>query len=281
MTGATQVTVGNGQACALLAGGDVDCWGYNNDALLGIGTNSGPDTCHAGPCSTTPVAVDGITNATQVAAGGNDTCALLASGGVDCWGVGLIGGLGDGDTAESTVPVAVTGISDATQVTTGLAHMCALLSDGHIKCWGYNGAGELGDRSHTGPDSCGKVGACSTTPVAVAGISNARQVAAGAYHTCALLVTGRIDCWGYNHHGELGSGESTGPDSCGRETQCSTSPVAVHGIANGVEVTAGYDNTCALLATGRVECWGYNGDGELGDGHTSSSSLPQIVKGLP
>jgi len=39
-------------------------------------------------------------------------------------------------------------------------------------------------------------------------------------------------------------------------------------------------NSCALLSTEMVECWGYNGEGELGNGTTISSSVPVAVKGL-
>ena len=110
ITNATQISAGGVQACALLSGGSVDCWGYNGDGALGDGTTVGPD-CDGG-CSATPVAVSGLAGATQVAAGNNDTCALLSGGDIDCWGDDNSGQLGDGTTTQTgrDVPMPVSGI---------------------------------------------------------------------------------------------------------------------------------------------------------------------------
>ena len=178
MSNATQVAAGYGHTCALLTGGSVDCWGRNGVGELGAGTVSGPDNCEHEPCSTRPVAVSGISNATQVAAGVGHTCALLAGGSVDCWGDNEYGQLGDSTTNNSDVPVAVSGISNATRVAAGAYYTCALLAGGSVDCWGRNYYGALGDGNTTSSD----------VPVAVSGISNATQVAAGEDHTCALLT---------------------------------------------------------------------------------------------
>jgi Fibronectin type III domain len=89
---------------------------------------------------------------------------------------------------------------------------CALLSTGGVDCWGYNPYGELGNGTIGGPDEGGY-----DTPQAVTGIADATSVTAegqsdyeGGY--CALLSTGGVDCWGYNHYGELGNGTTGGPD---------------------------------------------------------------------
>ena len=91
---------------------------------------------------------------------------------------------------------------------------------------------------------------------------------------CALLTSGRVDCWGYGNDGELGNGQFYPSGNYG-----SAKPVAVastsgsgtlSGVAsltsnvNGNGYGAGY---CALLTSGRVDCWGYGYEGELGNGH--------------
>lgn len=282
---AIQIAVGDEGACALLAGGTVDCWGDNVFGELGNGTPAvtGPKHCEfTAACSPTPVPVSGVANATQISAGAGYTCALLNGGRVDCWGNNSDGQLGNGGSANSNVPVAVTGIRNAIQITAGGLHACALLSNGHALCWGKNATGQLGNRTSTGPDTCPSDGgaACSTRPVSVGGLSNATLLTAGAEHTCALLSSGHVDCWGDNGSGgELGDGTYTGPDTCADgNSPCSKVPVAVRGIADATLVSAGGYHTCAVLRAGHIDCWGDDVAGELGNGVTApASDVPVAV----
>ncbi|HTR89918.1 MAG TPA: hypothetical protein VMG62_07385, partial [Solirubrobacteraceae bacterium] len=160
----------------------------------------------------------GSVTAQSVAAGGEHTCAVLSSDRVHCWGENTQGELGNGTTESSDTPVEAQGVSNAVQVAAGREHTCALLSGGHIDCWGENSAGQLGN---------GTKGGNSDKPVEVKGISDATQVAAGYFHTCAVLSTGHVDCWGA---GPLGNGTSESSDT----------PVEVQGIDNATQVTASY-----------------------------------------
>lgn len=98
---ATYVSAGVFHTCAVRAGGTVSCWGYNEDGELGNGTKGGH--------STSPVAVTGIADASQVEAGNTTACALRAGGAISCWGSNYAGELGDGTTTHSSTPVPVTG----------------------------------------------------------------------------------------------------------------------------------------------------------------------------
>lgn len=280
ITDATQIAVGSQHACALLTGGSIDCWGLSE--WLGDG-NVGSESCptpDSEECSTIPKPVSAITNATQISTDGDQTCALLSNGHIDCWGYNVDGEVGDGTILTAEVPVAVSGIADATQVSAGGSHTCALLSGGVVDCWGDNAYGELGIGTNTGPETCNSgVEPCTKTPLPVVGLSHVTQITAGGEHTCALLAGGGIDCWGQNEYGQLGDGTTTGPESC-YTLFCSTTPVAVSGITDPRQITAGDDQTCAVLSDGGVDCWGYNGDGELGDGATTNSDVPVSVSGL-
>ena len=140
ISGATQITGGYSHTCALVAGGQIKCWGYNNFGVLGNGTYPG---------SKVPVDVVGITGATQITAGSYHTCALVAGGQAKCWGWNYYGQLGNGTFTNSSVPVDVVGITGATQISAGYYHTCALVAGGQIKCWGRNGIRQLGNGTNT------------------------------------------------------------------------------------------------------------------------------------
>ena len=242
------------------------------------------------PCSTTPVAVTGITEATGVSAGGEYACALLSSGNADCWGENGGGELGDGENKDSSTPVKVKGLASATSITAavshGESHVCALYSGGSIDCWGAGGSGDLGNGT-TGAEECGGAlsfsPTCDLTPVSVHAITTGSSVSAGSADTCAVLSSGKVDCWGFNDEGELGDGTDSGPETCGEPEDrfaCSLVPVSVNGITQATAVSAGSDYACALLSSGSVECWGENESGELGDGTNKDSSVPVPVIGF-
>jgi alpha-tubulin suppressor-like RCC1 family protein len=135
-------------------------------------------------------------------------------------------------------------------------HSCAVLGDGSVRCWGANAAGQLGN----GAVSSG----ATSTPVAVTGVTIAIAVAAGRDHSCALLVTGRVQCWGANDRGQLGDGTTT----------ASLAPVTVSNLTDAVSMSGGSRHTCVRTATGRVRCWGANGGGQLGDGTRTDRTTP-------
>jgi alpha-tubulin suppressor-like RCC1 family protein len=175
------------------------------------------------------------------------SCALLNTGAVKCWGSNSDGQLGDGTTTNRTTPVTVTGLSSGVSaISVGANHSCAVLITGAVKCWGNNQFGKLGDGTKTS----------SSTPVAVSGLSSGvSAIAAGANHTCALLRTGGVKCWG--DAGKTGDGS-------GLER---VTPVDVSGMSSGVSViSAGFYHTCALLKSGAVKCWGSADRGATGDG---------------
>jgi len=308
LTGATAIAAGYDFTCAVLSDGTARCWGANGNGQLGNGSTVS---------SNTPVTVSGISGATAIAAGQNHACAVLSDGTARCWGYNLYGQLGNGSQTSSGTPVTVSGLAGVTAIATGYEHTCALLDNGTVKCWGYSIKGQIGNGAtgtvfstpvsvsnlsgikaiaagtqHScalgsdgtevcwGSNSFGQLGkgsaADSATPVAVSGLSGGIDIAAGgnAVHSCAVLSDGTVRCWGGNFLGQLGNGSTNG----------SNTPVAVVGnvlpAAGAKQAKTGGNHSCALLEDGTVQCWGYNGFGELGNGSPSNSSTPVTVSNL-
>ena len=215
----------------------------------------------------------GMAGRTAIAAGGAFSCDLQA-GRAYCWGNNDYGQLGDGSSTASSfpVPVAAGGVlagKSLTQISAGAAHACVLDRAGAAFCWGYDGTGALGD---------GSTAYSSDIPVAVdtSGVLAGKalsRIAAGYNHTCATDRAGAAYCWGDNSRGELGDGS----------TVSSSVPVAVQagGVLVGQRVThisAAFHYTCATDRAGAGFCWGAGGDGVLGNGTTSDSSVPVGVQ---
>ena len=112
---------------------------------------------------------------------------------------------------------------------------------------------------------------------------NSQRSVSGTYRTCSIM-SGSVYCWGRNARGQLGNGQSTGGNPENPSTADSYIPVKVRkdsGVLAGKVVTdmfAAQFHNCAL-AEGKVYCWGYNNQGQLGQGNTTDSSVPVEVGG--
>ena len=271
----TQISGGGGFTCALDSTGAAYCWGDNNVGQLGNG-DEGPITGSDVPVAVlTSGALAGKT-LTQISAGDQGVCGLDSTGAVYCWGNNLSGMFGTDSFDNSDFPVAVANAGalagvPISQIAVGTEHMCELDNAGAAYCAGNNSGGELGDGNTTDSAEMTAV----DTGGALAGQSLA-QIAVGVTSTCAVSDAGAVYCWGGNQSGVLGNGSSA---------EGSDVPVAVDatGVLSGVtllQATVGGHHACAEDTTGLVYCWGDNTYGELGDGTTTSSSVP-VLAGTP
>ena len=277
-SGVAKVVSGGYFACALTTAGGVKCWGSNLYGQLGNGGTTE---------SSVPVNVTGLTSGvTDISAGANHVCALMSAGGIKCWGNNEYGKLGNGSSvgpqtcndgtnnvACSQTPVNVSGLTGTvTAVSAGLEFTCALISGGIIKCWGRNTWGSLGNNSETD----------SVYPVSVTGITGgatALSSSPNGYFSCAV-VSGAAKCWGSNDYSSLGVSNST-TGYCNGSDPCSKVPVNVTSLTTGVTgISTGANHACALVTGGGIKCWGYNADGELGNGGTADSYTPVNATGL-
>ena len=236
----TQLSLSNVSSCALTSTGAMKCWGSNSYGQIGtLASNQ----------QKTPSDVPGFTNnISAIAVGDSRMCALTTAGEVKCIGNGV---------ADSNNP----GISaGAISISSGYANSCALMSYGGVKCWGDNWTGQLGSGTWV-----------NTSPaVNVKGLtSGVTAITSGIMHSCALLSSGSVKCWGANNYGQLGDGTTSNRNE----------PAQVSGLTSGVvSISGGYEHTCAVLTNGEAKCWGRNGYGELGDGTTTNRNVPTSVK---
>ena len=187
--------------------------------------------------------VEGVTD--------NSVCALLDNGSVACWGVGSSGQLGNGafdDSLDTPIHVQLPSGSPAVDVSAGGAHACAVLQNGSVYCWGSDTHGRLGYGG----------GGTSATPVQVllAEGELASSVSAGLGHTCIVLTSGMVKCWGSNNYRQAGgtAGSYNAPFT----------PVGLAGL-RATTVSAGISQTCAVFDDGNAWCWGRSA---VGSGQT-------------
>lgn len=263
---ARAVALGEDHTCAIVDTGQVRCWG---DGGLGkLGTGSVQDVGdNELPSSIPPVDLGAGRTARAITAGEDHTCAILDTGQVRCWGRGQGGRLGYGDmqnvgdneTPGSVAPVFLGTGRTARAISAGGAHTCALLDNGRVRCWGD---GHLGALGYGNPNDIGD----NESPGSVSPVELGRKavaIAAGEYHSCALLDDGTVRCWGFGESGQLGYGNTNNIGDT--ELPSTVGPVSLGGRV--IAVDAGYDYTCALLAAGTVRCFGDNPRGQLGYGN--------------
>lgn len=100
------------------------------------------------------------------------------------------------------------------------------------------------------------------------------EVAPGDVHTCAKKVGGSVRCWGDDTQGQTGGGAM--PDAGFRNE-----PNDVAGVADAITIASGKRHSCAVRRDGRVACWGFNLDGQLGNGESNNkATAPVDVRGL-
>ena len=247
--------LGNGHtnACIILDNGRVRCWGNAlGTGVPGSGTIGDDET----PDQVRTVDL-GDRTVIEADGGQGFSCVLLDNGDARCWGAQTFGPtlgvpetggqrIGDGEEPTTIPPINLGG--RATALASGNFHSCAILEDGSVRCWGRGGVGELGygNTNDIGDDET----PASAGPVPLGAGRKATAITAGRSHTCAILDTGDVRCWG-TFRGIPGQAEDIGDDE-----PASAGPLADLGGEKAVAIGAGQDAVCALVESGDVWCWG-------------------------
>lgn len=278
------IAAGARHTCVLRQTGGVICWGANERGQLGDGTTNGHerptavadmaglvgiDAAGSRTCGFTTQAVfcwgelDGQPatrprkmversegdNIVELELGPAHACVRQLSGTVRCWGANGDGRLGDG-SLESRQHAASAAVGSVVDLALGYRHSCALQSSGKVSCWGDDAGGALGRGDPDDASAEARVGVQR-----VSGLDDAIDLASGDAFSCAASKSGAVTCWGRNDRGQLGDGskEASRPF-----------PGAIPDLEDGIAVTTGLAQACAVRKTGAVVCWGVNDKGQLG-----------------
>jgi alpha-tubulin suppressor-like RCC1 family protein len=304
------VTAGADHVCALTDRGDAYCWGSNEFGQLGNGL------ADAVP-HLTPVRVRADVEFTVVAAGFNHTCGLERDGTAWCWGANETAQLGDGTTKNAPAPTPLpTRVKTDVKFKTigpGGGHTCGVSVGGVGYCWGGNWHGQLGVGNRDGDAAAP---CCYRVPTPIRTDVKLQSAVAGGISSCAVAIDGKAFCWGSPQEGRLGTGtvdaankslDKATPTAVSGDTiftaviarawhSCglSTERVAFCWGGNILEagpsvpthlatdqrftaITVGHYHDCGIATDGVAYCWGTNTDGELGNGTTKDSTVPQPV----
>lgn len=257
-----QIAFNGTQGAAYIANdGYTYCWGYGGDGALGNGTST--------TATSAPVAVLNSATLGFIQIIGNNLAdsfyGINEAGDMYCWGA--FSGLAVGGAAPFSSPTAVLGgLKFASVFSCAISSqgVYALTPAGAAYAWGQNASGGLGTNDVTARSS----------PAAVLGGLSFKQVATSFQGACFLTTAGAAYGCGLNGNGQLGDGTITSRSS----------PVAVVGgltfssIASDNTNPSGWSNY-GLTAAGALYAWGYNANGQLGDGTVLARSSPVAVLG--
>ncbi len=258
---AVSVTAGVAHTCALLDDDTVRCWGLGADGRLGyadqnnIGDNETPGS--VGPVILTPVpALSVAASADETAVVSGDTVHLHV-------------------TVTNTGNVALTGVTISSVDAPDCAVAPFVLAIGADQTVDCTYTATVGD-APVYRFSVSVVSAEVTTPVtsnevevAVRPATASELVTAGGTHSCAILPTGHVKCWGSGFNGQLGQGSTADVGDQPGE-MAALAPVNLGAGRTATAVSAGEGHTCALLDDGSVKCWGTGASGVLGQGSTAN-----------
>jgi alpha-tubulin suppressor-like RCC1 family protein len=261
--------------CGIAEDARAVCWGRGGFGQLGGGTPG-----DSGNVATT---VTGGIRWRELAVGRLDTCGISFDHRGFCWGANQRGEIGVAFVSLeelTTSPIEVDGNLRFSQIVPGWTHACSITTSAETYCWGAADAGQVGV-----PPPLDDVNVRNPSLVSSSAFV---QIAVGARHSCGVTADGVAYCWGSNAVGQLGDGTRT--------TRLVPMPVLTSQRFASIAVASGFAggsnapvpppltvgtvaHTCALTNSGLAYCWGWNANGQLGDGTNIDRLVPVPVSG--
>ncbi|MFH1173958.1 MAG: hypothetical protein V1725_02400, partial [archaeon] len=228
------------------------CWGDNYNGKLGNGSEVD---------SYNPILTSDDSKYIHVSVGWLHSCGIRANDSrVLCWGSNDDGQLGDGTTTRRLNPTLINDSNAYVQISAeGQYHTCGLRNDSRVLCWGRNANGQLGN---------GSTGSSVLNPMLINDSAEYRSINAGYFHSCGIRANdSRVLCWGRNDFGAVGDGTNIDRPN----------PTLINDTAEYISISASYDYTSGIRVNdSRVMFWGWNTNGQAGDGTSGNSKLNPI-----
>ena len=265
----SSIAAGHDHSLALTTAGSIYAWGLNADGQLGDGTTTN---------SPLPEKITLSAKVSSIASGEHHSLALASSGSVFAWGSNGFGQLGDGTTANKLSPTDITSgfalpsDEEVSSLDAGYYHSLALTSAGKVFTWGLNADGQLGDGTTISEPSPTDI----TSKFSLAAGEKVSSIVTGEFHSLALTSAKRVFAWGHNAYGQLGDGTTANKLS---PTDI-TSGFALPSGETIASIAVGSYHSFALTSAGRIFDWGYNGNGQLGDGTTGNRTSPADITSI-
>jgi alpha-tubulin suppressor-like RCC1 family protein len=306
----SSVATSSGHGCVLDSDGTVQCWGSNSSGQIGVPLATAVASDPTTPSPPPPNDFPSVTTGTQF------TCGLSkGTSRVTCWGSGT--GLSASQTAITPTSTLIdqisaggsmlhavvndgtvyggapstgfdaagnriAGVVTATSVSTSTSggHACARTASGGAQCWGTNDKGQLGNGNTTAsPSTAVTVLTAASTP-----LQGVVSVSTGDKHSCALLETGAVHCWGDNSRGQIGSpvgGMALGGSALFAQAVSGLPSVSGPPPKARQAIFAGANSSCVAFTDGEIRCWGVAGGTNGGGGvEGTGSNVPNATSCL-
>ena len=261
--------------CALFSNQQMKCWGWNTYGQLGQGTSTtiGDLPNQMG----TNLSFVNMTQISRVSGGYASVCTLSLDFNVKCFGYGLYGQLGYGNTdnlGDSVGEIEILKIVEfgtgviPRDVVSGFLARCIISMSNDVKCWGYNNIGQLGlgSTNYMGNEVF-EMG--DYLPFVDLGTGlKASQVQFGETHVCSLMTIGGMKCWGQNNRGQLGLEDvyARGDDLVEMGDNLPFLNLGSGVVISSLASASSFN--CVLFDNSQLKCFGSNSYGQLGYGYT-------------
>lgn len=240
------IVAGEYHTVGIKTNGTLWAWGNNKTGALGDGTMID---------KTTPTQIGVATNWQSISIGNGFTVGIKTNGTLWSWGYNTNGQLGDGTIINKNTPTQIGVATNWKSIDAGQRHVVAVKTDGTLWAWGINFEGQLGDGTTVERHS----------PIKIGIATNWQSVSAGDLHSVAIKTDGVLWAWGYNGSGQLGQDLLT--------HNYYFPQTLLNPVANNLFITAGAQHNGVIKVDGTLWAWGYNQDGQIGDGTTVTNVI--------